>query len=236
VPSPRRAPLTPPATHPLNSRTPQQDAAASASFLHSWLSRRFMSGSAILFPVVVTFYATTWFLRAFDGLFSPLLHHFFGLNLFGLGFITSMVFITGTGAFASSWAGSGMLALGEVVIRRLPLVRHIYSASKQVSAALNPSGEGAGSQAFRSCVLIRHPRHGEFAVAFTTGQSTLRGLDGAETKLVCVYVPTNHLYIGDVFLLDKADVIATSMSVREGLEVVLSAGAALPPLLAQRDG
>ncbi|GFH13958.1 uncharacterized protein HaLaN_09927, partial [Haematococcus lacustris] len=92
--------------------------------------------------------------------------------------MTSMAFILAVGVFFSSWLGSVLLGVGEWLIKRLPLVRHIYSASKQAP-------------------------HGD-------------------TRLVTVYVPTNHVYVGDVFLLEEADVIHTNLSVREGLEIVIS--------------
>ena len=80
----------------------------------------------------------------------------------------------------SSWVGGWLLGLGEWIIRRLPLVRHLYGAAKQVSAALNPDGGGGGgggAKAFQECVLVRHPRHGEFAIAFITGRTTLQARD-----------------------------------------------------------
>ena len=81
-------------------------------------------------------------------------------------------FILMTGVFVSSWLGGVALDIGEWVIKKLPLVKHIYSAAKQVSAAVNPANETAKS--FRECVLIRHPRHGEYAFGFITGQSLIQ--------------------------------------------------------------
>ena len=77
-----------------------------------------------------------------------------------------------SGVFVSSYLGGLLLSLGEWIIKKLPLVKHVYSAAKQVSAAVNPSNETA--QSFRECVIIRHPRHGEFAFGFITGQTTLQ--------------------------------------------------------------
>ena len=76
------------------------------------------------------------------------------------------------GVFVSSYLGGLLLSLGEWIIKKLPLVKHVYSAAKQVSAAVNPSNETA--QSFRACVSIRQPRHGEFAFGFITGQTTLQ--------------------------------------------------------------
>jgi len=196
--------------------------------LQSWVSRKFAVGCAILFPVVVTVYITWWFLQFFDSIFSPIYYRLFSFHVFGLGFITSMAFILGTGVFFSSWLGSALLGIGEWIIRRLPLIKHIYSASKQVSAALNPENEAA--KAFQECCLIRHPRHGEWAFGFVTGRTTLQMASG-DLQLLSVYVPTNHVYIGDVFMMEEKDVIHTNLSVREGLEVVVSVGMAVPPNL-----
>ncbi|MEW5298274.1 MAG: hypothetical protein WDW36_001417 [Sanguina aurantia] len=195
------------------------------TIVQSWASRKFAVGCAILFPVVMTLYITYWFLNFFDGIFSPLYHYLFNFHVFGLGAVTSVVFVFCTGVFFSSWLGTLLLGLGEWAIKRLPLVRHIYGASKSVSAALNPENEA--SKAFQECVLIRHPRQGELAIAFITGKTVLQ-VGNTDLHLSTVYVPTNHVYIGDVFLLEDKDIIHTSLSVREGLEIVVSVGMSMP--------
>ena len=56
----------------------------------------------------------------------------------GLGFVSSLIFILFVGLFASSWTGSTVFWLGEWFIKKMPFVKHIYSASKQISAAISP--------------------------------------------------------------------------------------------------
>lgn len=68
----------------------------------------------------------------------------------------------------------------------------------------------------RECVLIRHPRHGEYAFGFITGQTKLTTPEG-DLELFSVYVPTNHVYVGDIFLLTAPDIIRHNLSVREGI-------------------
>mmetsp|Transcript_2634 Transcript_2634/g.5344 ORF Transcript_2634/g.5344 Transcript_2634/m.5344 type:complete len:232 (+) Transcript_2634:1873-2568(+) len=208
---------------PINRKNSTREAAA--SLLSSYFSRRFMSGCAMLFPVVITVYVTWWFLQFFDNFFSPVYEYLLGFHVFGLGFLTSMLFIFGTGVFASSWIGSAFVGLGEYIIRKLPLIKHIYSAAKQVSAAVSPDHEAKNS--FRECVLIRHPRVGEYAFGFITGQTNLR-TDAGDVQLYSVYVPTNHVYVGDIFLLEDKDIIRNNLSVREGIEIVVSVGMAIP--------
>ncbi|KAH9300992.1 hypothetical protein KI387_012575, partial [Taxus chinensis] len=180
--------------------------------LRSWASKKFMSGCVILFPIAITFYITWWFIHFVDGFFSPIYAQL-GINIFGLGFITSLIFIFLVGVSVSSWMGASVLGFGEWIIKRMPLVKHIYSASKQISAAISPD---RNTQAFKEVAIIRHPRVGEYAFGFITSSVVLQNEIGEE-ELFCIYVPTNHLYIGDIFLINSRDVIRPNLSVREGI-------------------
>uniref|UniRef100_A0A0E0FC80 Protein LIKE COV 3 n=1 Tax=Oryza meridionalis TaxID=40149 RepID=A0A0E0FC80_9ORYZ len=189
----------------------------------------------ILLPIAITFYTTWWFIRVVDGFFSPIYIHL-GINVFGLGFATSITFIFLAGVFMSSWLGASLLGLGELFIKKTPLVRHIYSASKQISAAISPD---QSSRAFKEVVIIRHPRIGEYALGFITSTLTLRGVAdgrGGGRELACVYVPTNNLYLGDIFLMSRADVIVPDLSVREAIEIVLSGGMSVPQIISAVEG
>ncbi|KAG8495587.1 hypothetical protein CXB51_013323 [Gossypium anomalum] len=154
----------------------------------SWASKKFMTG---------------WSLYVFSSFYF----------LVGLGFVTSITFIFVIGVFMSSWLGASVLGLGEWFIKRMPFVRHIYNASKQISSAISPD---QSSQAFKEVAIIKHPRIGEYAFGFITSSVTLQKFCGEE-ELCCVYVPTNHLYIGDIFLINTQDVIRPNLSVREGI-------------------
>ncbi|KAI8020695.1 Protein CONTINUOUS VASCULAR RING 1 [Camellia lanceoleosa] len=198
--------------------------------VRSWASKKFMTGCVILFPIVVTFYITWWFIHLVDGVFSPIYAHL-GINIFGLGFVTSITFIFLVGVFMSSWLGTSVLGLGEWFIKRMPFVRHIYSASKQISAAISPD---QNTQAFKEVAIIRHPRIGEYAFGFITSSVVLQSYSGDE-ELCCVYVPTNHLYIGDIFLVNSKEVIRPNLSVREGIEIVVSGGMSMPQILSTLD-
>ncbi|GJW78081.1 COV 1-like protein [Tanacetum coccineum] len=94
-----------------------------------------------------------------------------GLDL-SLGFVTSVTFIFVVGIFMSSWLGASVLSLGEWFIKRMPFVRHIYDASKQISAAISPD---QNSRAFQEVVIIKHPRAGEYAFGFITSNCGIGG-------------------------------------------------------------
>ncbi|GKC42651.1 COV 1-like protein [Tanacetum coccineum] len=139
------------------------------------------------------------------------------------------------GVFMSSWLGASVLSLGEWFIKRMPFVRHIYNASKQISSAISPD---QNTQAFKKSLsivgilvlvntLLVHGRN----YADFSGMQTYSG----EEELYSVYVPTNHLYIGDIFLVNSKDVIRPNLSVREGIEIVVSGGMSMPQILSTLD-
>ncbi|XP_027066853.1 protein LIKE COV 1 [Coffea arabica] len=198
--------------------------------IRSWASKKFMTGCVILLPIAITFYITWWFIHFVDGFFSPIYAQL-GIDIFGLGFVTSITFIFLVGVFMSSWLGASVLSLGEWFIKRMPFVRHIYSACKQISAAISPD---QNTQAFKEVAIIRHPRIGEYAFGFITSSVILQNYSGEE-ELCCVYVPTNHLYIGDIFLVNSNEVLRPNLSVREGIEIVVSGGMSMPQILSTLD-
>ncbi|KAA8531866.1 hypothetical protein F0562_006417 [Nyssa sinensis] len=198
--------------------------------LRSWASKKFMTGCVILLPIAITFYITWWFIRFVDGFFSPVYTHL-GINIFGLGFVSSITFIFLVGVFMSSWLGASVLGLGEWFIKKMPLMSYIYSASKQISAAISPD---QNTNAFKEVAIIRHPSIGEYAFGFITSTIILRKSSGAE-EVCCVYVPTNHLYLGDIVLINSKDIIRPNLSVREAIEIVISGGLSIPQILTTTD-
>ncbi|XP_075499627.1 protein LIKE COV 3-like [Primulina tabacum] len=203
---------------------------AFSKVIRSWASKKFMTGCVILLPIAITFYFTWWFIHFVDGFFSPVYSHL-GINSFGLGFVTSITFIFLVGVFMSSWVGTSVLALGEWFIKKMPLMSYIYAASKQISAAISPDQT---SQAFKEVAIVKHPRIGEYTFGFITSTVILRKSTGAE-ELCCVYVPTNHLYLGDIFLINSKEIMRPNLSVREGIEIVISGGMSIPKILTVSD-
>ncbi|XVF73720.1 hypothetical protein PTKIN_Ptkin13bG0005600 [Pterospermum kingtungense] len=198
--------------------------------IRSWASKKFMTGCVILLPLAITFYVTWGFVHFVDGFFSPVYNHL-GINIFGLGFATSITFIFLVGIFMSSWWGASVLTLGEWFIKKMPLVSYIYAASKQISAAISPD---QNSNAFKEVAIIRHPRRGQYMFGFITSTVVLQKGVGEE-ELCCVYVPTNHLYLGDIFLISSRDILRPNLSVREGIEIVISGGMSVPKILTTVD-
>ncbi|KAI3519262.1 hypothetical protein L1887_08290 [Cichorium endivia] len=219
---------SPPGASPSSSHHSGKEAIVKV--VRSWASKKFMTGCVILFPIAITFYITWWFIHFVDGIFSPI-YYVLGINTFGFGFVTSIAFIFVVGVFMSSWLGSSLLSLGEFIIKKMPVMSYIYAASKQISSAISP---GEGSHAFKEVAIIKHPHDGEYAIGFITSSVILRKSTGPE-ELCCVYVPTNHLYLGDMVLVNSNDIMKPDISVREGIEIVISGGMSMPDVLTMMD-
>ncbi|KAG4162231.1 hypothetical protein ERO13_D01G104250v2 [Gossypium hirsutum] len=194
--------------------------------IRSWAGKKFITGCVILFPLAITFYITWVFIHFIYGFFSPIYDQL-GINVFGLGFATSITFIFLIGIFMSPWLGASVLTLGEWFIKKMPLVSYIYSASKQISVAKSLNKK---SNAFKEvAAIIKHPRMGQYMFGLTTAkQLFFRGI--GEEELCCVYVPTNHLYLGDLFLIRSKDILSSNLSIREGIGILISGGMSVPKI------
>ncbi|OEL21031.1 Protein LIKE COV 2 [Dichanthelium oligosanthes] len=84
--------------------------------------------------------------------------------------------------------------------------------------------------AFKEVAIISHPRVGEYAFGFITSSMVLQ-TDKGDEELCSVYVPTNHLYIGDIFLVNSAEIIRPNLSIREGIEIIVSGGMTMPQVI-----
>jgi uncharacterized membrane protein len=112
------------------------------------------------------------------------------------------------------------------LLLEIPVVKTIYGTMQQVMQAFSPGG----AQAFRSVVLVAHPRTGALSLGFVTNELEIE-IDGTSRKHLAVYLPTNHLYLGDSFLFQAENVRRTDLSVEQGIQCIIAAGATLPPEL-----
>jgi uncharacterized membrane protein len=117
----------------------------------------------------------------------------------------------------------------EQLVDAVPVVGLVYGTTKKVLSGI---GRPGSENAFKRFVLARLP--GRTTPGFLTGSFTFRRKDGEEHQVCTVYVPTNHLYVGDVVVLPASDVIETDLSVEDGVSLMLSAGASVPRVVTER--
>lgn len=194
------------------------------------LRNRFVAGLIILVPIVLTVKALWWLFAYLDSLARPLTARWYGEEVPAIGFLTTVAVILVTGVLFALPPLRRLLDSLEDVLEVVPVIGAVYATIKKVLEGF----EGARArEAFKRFVLARLP--GRTTPGFLTGSFTLRHQDGTEKTLCTVYVPTNHLYVGDVVVLPPEDVLETDLPVEDGISVILSGGAAMPRLVAEKE-
>jgi len=193
--------------------------------IRSWFKVRFFTGVFVTLPVVLTAWVFWLFYSSVDDFLAPLFQHLVGRHVPGLGFLTAVLIIFCVGVFATNVVGRRILQWAERVILYIPLVRRVYPTVKDFVDAFSPNRRSG----FREFVVVEHPRDGAYAYGFLTGDVRVDGTK--PDALVSVYVPTNHLYLGDIVLVPRDAIVPTGLTVEDGIRIILSAGTAAPPRL-----
>jgi uncharacterized membrane protein len=194
--------------------------------LRNWLKVRFIAGFFVTVPAVATAYLLWIFWVYIDDILAPTYARIFGRPVPGLGFLTAVAIIFLMGTIARNVVGRRVLALGDRLLLRVPIYRRLYPSVKMLIDAFSPERRNA----FKEVVLVEHPREGAYAFGFVTSAVLLDAPHG-KREMMTVFVPTNNLYLGDVLMVPRENVLPTGLSVEEGLRVILSAGTATPPRL-----
>ena len=187
------------------------------------LRNKFFAGLMILIPIVITTKVLWWLFAYVDQHASPLLLTLLGREIPGVGFAITVAIVLITGILLS--AGPLRLLLDGLVevLENVPVFGPVYATIRKVLAGF---GSPEARQAFKRFVLVR--RDDTLRPGFLTGSLALTRKDGANETFHAVYVPTNHLYLGDIEVLPASDVIPTDVSVEDGISFVLSGGASIP--------
>lgn len=197
----------------------------SGSF-RNWIKVRFITGFFLTVPAIATAWLLYIFWDAIDRFFSPGYERIFGSRIPGLGFLTAVLVIFFMGTVATNVVGRRILVRIERLFIRVPIFRSVYPSVKQLIESFSPEKR----HGFKAVVLAQHPREGEYVFGFVTSEVLVEAPDG-KREMVTVFVPTNNLYLGDVIVLPREDVIATGLTVEEGIRIILSAGTATPSRL-----
>ncbi len=188
-----------------------------------WLRRSFIAGFFVTVPLFISVAAVIWIFDIVDGATTPIYDRLLGRRIPGLGTLTTAIVIVVVGAFARNVIGRRILERTEGWLLKVPVFRTIYSPVKQLVTAFSPDNESG----FKRVVMIEDPRRG-MALGFLTREFTADRGSGPE-ELLAVYVPTNHLYLGDVVICERSRAVFPDISVEDGIRIFLTGGMALPP-------
>jgi uncharacterized membrane protein len=188
-----------------------------------WLRRSFVTGFFVTVPLFISVAAIIWIFNVVDGLTTPLYDRLLGRRIPGLGIVSTAAVIVLVGALARNVIGRRVLTRGEGWLLKVPVFRTIYAPVKQLLAAFSPENDSG----FKRVVLIEDPRRG-YALGFQTREFIVDRGRGPE-PLLAVYVPTNHLYLGDIVIVERDRATFPDISVEDGIKIFLTGGMALPP-------
>jgi uncharacterized membrane protein len=186
-----------------------------------WLRRRFITGFFVTVPIVVSVVAIVWVFRWVDSFTVGL-----GIEQTGFGVLATATIILTVGVLATNVLGRRLFERTEQLLLHVPLFRTVYAPVKQLISAFSPENDVG----FKRMVLVDDPARG-YLLGFLTKEFTMDRGNGAEA-LIAVYVPTNHLYLGDIVICRPDRVVFPEMSVEEGVRVFLTGGTALPQSIA----
>lgn len=196
------------------------------------LRNYFFAGIAITAPLGLTLYLVVALVNGVDWIFYRLLpeqyapEHYLHFDIPGLGLVFVVLLLTLIGWLTAGILGRGWILLTEGILNRMPVVRGLYGALKEIVEAVL----GKKSKAFRKVVLVEYPRKGMWSLGFLTGDTqgeTQRLLQG---QMLNIFIPTTpNPTSGFLIFVPREDTHILDMTVEEGFKKIMSAGIILPP-------
>jgi uncharacterized membrane protein len=195
----------------------------------SRLRSYFLAGILVTAPLGITVYLGVVFIRFIDNSVIPLIPpSFLPYPIPGLGLIILAIVLTLIGALTTGLFGRWLVRTGERILNRMPVVRSVYGAIKQIFETVLAQK----SNAFREAVLVEFPRRDAWTVGFITAQTqgeVARKLADHNPSLVTVYVPTTpNVTGGYMIFVPRAEVIPLNMSVEDAWKLIISVGIVMP--------
>ena len=192
----------------------------------------FLAGVLVTAPLGITGYLAWVIVKFIDESVTPLVpapynpETYLPFSVPGLGVLILIIILTLIGGLTAGLLGRWLLHTGERILNRMPVVRSIYSAIKQIFETVM----GQQSNAFREAVLVEYPRRGIWAIAFITGVTEGEVQNLTEQETVNIFLPTTpNPTSGFLLFVPKDEVVPLDMTVEEAIKMVISGGIVTPP-------
>tara|TARA_B000000460_G_scaffold198937_1_gene145471 strand:+ start:64 stop:684 length:621 start_codon:yes stop_codon:yes gene_type:complete len=192
----------------------------------SKLRNYFITGIVVLVPIGITLYLTKFFISVSSKLIPSEINpnSYLPFLIPGLEIVLAVIFITLIGYLSLSFIGKKILQLFNDLLKRIPILRTIYSAIGQMAETLAPKRKSK-----KSVVLIEYPRKGSWAVGFATKDNKGEISKRTQQNLVNVFVPTTpNPTSGFLLMFPKEDIVYLDMSFEEASKFIVSAGTSNP--------
>jgi uncharacterized membrane protein len=200
--------------------------------LFARLRAYFFAGVLVTAPIAITVYLAWSVVSWVDESVLPLLpaqynpETYLPFSLPGIGLVVLLVFMTAVGAVTAGMLGRMVVGYGERVLSGMPIIRSVYSATKQIFETMLAKK----STAFREVVLVEFPRPGMWSIGFITGVTEGEVQELTDEEVLNVYIPTTpNPTSGFLCFVPRSEVYPLSMTVEEGIKLVVSGGLVIPP-------
>ena len=193
------------------------------------LRRYLLAGIVALAPLLVTVALVNWLIEVSDQAIALLPEPYkpanlFGFDLPGMGIALALLFIMVIGAVTTHFVGSWLMRLINGLMERIPVIRTVYRATRQLLEAIFSDN----TKAFQKVVMVQFPDRGRWVIGFVTGESKLPESAGGD-PFISVFIPSTPLpTTGWLLFVAESELRHLEMTVEEGMKLVLSGGA-LPP-------
>lgn len=200
------------------------------------LRNYFITGLLIVGPVTITLYIILWLVNVVDAWIKPLVPaiydpgYWIGWDVPGVGVVFAIVSLIVIGALAANLIGRSLISFGELMLDRMPIVRNVYRAMKQIfESAVSATG---AQQAFQKVGLIEFPSKGLWSIVFVTGETggEISAVQpGGNSDLLTVFMPTGIVPpTGFICFVPRSSVVLLKMSAEDAAKIVISGGMVQP--------
>jgi len=190
------------------------------------LRNNFIAGVVVLIPIGITVYLTLFIIKISSKILPKELNpnHYLPYDIPGVEIIISIILITFIGWLSLSIIGKKLLEIFNNILKRIPILRTIYSAFEQMLDIFTKSDKNK-----KNVVLVEYPRKGSWAVGFATKENKSEISKKSKQNLINVFVPTTpNPTSGFLLMFPKEEVIYLDMSFEEASRFIVSAGSSEP--------
>ena len=194
--------------------------------IFSSIRNNFIAGIVVLIPIGITLYLTLFIIRISGKIIPKEINpnNYLPFDIPGVEIIIALIVITLIGWLSLSFLGKRLLLIFNNILKRIPILRTIYSAIGQMTETFTKSEKSK-----KNVVLIEYPRKGVWAVGFATKENSGEISEKTKKKLINVFVPTTpNPTSGFLLMFPKEDVIYLDMSFEEASKFIVSAGTSNP--------
>ena len=190
------------------------------------IRNNFIAGVVVLIPIGITIYLTLFIVSISSKILPKEINpnHYLPYNIPGVEIIITLILITVIGWLSLSFIGKRMLSLLNSILKRIPILRTIYSALGQMTETFTKTDNKK-----KNVVLVEYPRKGSWAVGFATRENSGEITDKLKKNLINVFVPTTpNPTSGFLLMYPKEDVIYLDLTFEEASKFIVSAGTSNP--------